>query len=63
MSKLSIVGALIGILVIGCTSVEPLEPPLKDGIPPGPGLFTGSKGEWIIAPGAASTVIPITRNN
>jgi hypothetical protein len=38
------------LLLAGCAGMRPFEPPQPDEIPPGPGLFTGKKGELVITP-------------
>jgi hypothetical protein len=39
----------IGLMVVGCGPVEPFEPPQAGEIPDGPGLFTGSKGAFVLS--------------
>ena len=39
----------IGLMVVGCGSVKPFEPPQAGEIPDGPGLFTGSKGALVLS--------------
>ena len=39
----------IGLLLVGCGSVKPFEPPQAGDIPDGPGLFTGSKGALVLS--------------
>jgi hypothetical protein len=31
-----------------CADYKPLQPPNNSAIPEGPGLFTGSDGEWVL---------------
>ncbi len=42
-------GMLLGLAMIGCVVSDPFQPPMRDEIPEGPGLFTGSKGAWVIS--------------
>ncbi len=42
-------GVLLGLAMIGCVTQDPFQPPVRDEIPDGPGLFTGSKGAWVIS--------------
>lgn len=42
-------GVLLGFTVMGCVAQNAFQPPRRDEIPDGPGLFTGSKGAWVIS--------------
>ncbi|ETX06281.1 hypothetical protein [Candidatus Entotheonella palauensis] len=49
---LSLLGMMLlgfGMMTSGCAHVKPFEPPRVDEIPEGPGLFTGSKGAFILS--------------
>ena len=38
-----------GLLVLGgCTQMEPFEPPVAGEMSPGPGLFSGPSGEFVL---------------
>jgi hypothetical protein len=43
---------LVLFLLAGCAGMEPFEPPKAGDTPPGPGLFTGEKGEIVLTPPA-----------
>lgn len=43
---------LAALLLAACGEVRPFTPPATGEIPPGPGLFTGKKGEFVITPPA-----------
>lgn len=47
--RLLLSGIPLGLAMIGCVASDPFQPPLRDEIPDGPGLFTGSKGAWVIS--------------
>jgi hypothetical protein len=40
----------LGLVLAACGEVKPFTPPATDEIPPGPGLFTGKKGELVLTP-------------
>ncbi len=42
-------GVVLGLAMIGCVTQDPFQPPIRGEIPDGPGLFTGSKGAWVIS--------------
>jgi len=44
-----LVGMLLGLALVGCVTQDPFRPPVRDEIPDGPGLFTGSRGAWVIS--------------
>lgn len=44
--RLGLTAAVLALLA-GC-GMEPFDPPRPDGIKPGPGLFTGESGEFVI---------------
>ncbi len=37
-----------GLLVAGCADMEPFDPPVADEMQPGPGLFSGPTGEFVL---------------
>jgi hypothetical protein len=46
------VAATLALLLAACGEVKPFSPPVANEIPPGPGLFTGKKGELVLTPPA-----------
>lgn len=40
--------AMLLLALLACAGGEPLEPTRADEIPPGPGLFSGEDGEFVI---------------
>ena len=42
--------ALVALFLSACGPARPyaIDQPQPDEIPPGPGLFTGEQGEWVI---------------
>lgn len=49
LNLLLLCGVLLGTAMMGCTALDPFQPPLRGEIPDGPGLFTGRQGAWIIS--------------
>jgi hypothetical protein len=46
------------LLLVGCADLEPFDPPVADSLRPGPGLFSGPTGEFVLSrpwPGARET--------
>ena len=40
--------ALGAAVLTACADYKPFRPPNNSAIPEGPGLFTGSEGEWVL---------------
>ena len=45
---LALAVCLLGGLLSGCAELEPFDPPVAGEMKPGPGLFSGPDGEFVI---------------
>ncbi len=49
MSRI-VVMALVATALSGCADLEPFDPPVAGEMMPGPGLFSGADGEFVLTP-------------
>ncbi len=52
------VASVVVLGLAGCGSYEPFDPPVAGEIPPGPGLFSGPSGEFVIFRGGGTVEPP-----